>query len=102
MSYEEFTKTIKSGDLILFSGNAWYSKIIEYFTNSKYSHIGIILQEGEKWWLLESGYESYSSTKKVFGVQLTDLEKIYGVAGWEDYYEFLKLVATKKGKLYDV
>ncbi len=77
MSYEEFTKNIKSGDLILFSGNAWYSKIIEYFTNSKYSHIGIVLQDGEKWWLLESGYESYSSTNKVFGVQLTDLEKIY-------------------------
>lgn len=76
MSYKSFCSNLKSGDLLLFSGNAWYSRLIEYFSSSKYSHIGIVLKDEDKYYLLESGLEEYPD-KKVFGVQLTDLEKIY-------------------------
>lgn len=34
----------RTGDLILFSGSSWFSKFIEYFTNSNVSHVGIIVE----------------------------------------------------------
>ena len=42
-------KTLKdkaqTGDLLLFEGNAWYSRLIEFFGYSRYSHIGIIVRD---------------------------------------------------------
>ena len=35
----------KTGDLILFSGTDWFSKFVEYFTNSNVSHVGIIVKD---------------------------------------------------------
>ena len=36
---------LETGDMILFNGNYMLSKVIEYFTNSIYSHIGVIIKD---------------------------------------------------------
>ena len=56
---------LETGDIILFNGNYFMSHIIEYFTSSIYSHVGIILKNPdlgdatfEGIYLLESGREN--------------------------------------------
>ena len=54
-----------TGDIILFSGkNSWFSLMVEYFTSSPFSHIGIVLKNPTQidpklkgLHLLESGFE---------------------------------------------
>jgi hypothetical protein len=35
---------LQTGDLLLFRGNAWISRILEYMGKSKYSHVGMIIK----------------------------------------------------------
>ena len=37
-------KDLETGDIILFSGNYLLSYIVEFFTNSMYSHVGVVLK----------------------------------------------------------
>ena len=83
---------LQTGDLILFNykGNdcsGFLSKLIKWGTNSKFTHIGMVLKnpkfdnipplEGIYVW--ESGYEGYKDPqdgKIKLGVQITPLEEI--------------------------
>lgn len=86
MELETFYEQCQTGDIILFSTNKWYSKIIEYFTHSIYSHIGIVLRDPvyidpslKGLFLLESGYEPVPSPedgKMKYGVQISNLKDI--------------------------
>ena len=74
-----------TGDIILFSGkNSWFSLMVEYFTSSPFSHIGIVLKNPTQidpklkgLHLLESGFEPIKDEvddKKKFGVQIIPLK----------------------------
>lgn len=86
ISKKDFLKNCNTGDILLFSTKHWYSKLIEFFTQSKFSHIGIILKDPiyikptlKGLYLFESGAESKPSPedgKKKYGVQITKLEDI--------------------------
>lgn len=99
MTPQEFLDTCKTGDILLFSTTKWYSKLIEFFTHSPYSHIGIVLRSPTYihpsltgLYLFESGYEKDPSPedgKVKYGVQISDLSKIL-----EEYQ------SGKNGKLY--
>jgi len=76
---------LETGDLILFNGrNSIISTVVEKFTNSKWSHVGIVLKHpkyiDEKLtglYLWESGKEPYTDSedgKIKYGVQITDLK----------------------------
>lgn len=82
---------MNTGDLILFSGrNSIISSIIKWWTNSFYSHIGIvfknpyvsvngIFKELRGIYLLESGYESIPDAidnVKKYGVQIVPLRDV--------------------------
>ena len=77
---------LETGDIILFSGNYFISNIIEFITNSKYSHIAVIIKNPnffddkmEGIYMLESGYEDKPDSENdriKFGVQLTKLEDV--------------------------
>tara|TARA_B100000676_G_C17695137_1_gene638394 strand:+ start:64 stop:717 length:654 start_codon:yes stop_codon:yes gene_type:complete len=80
---------LETGDIILFSGrDSIISSIVEGFTNSKWSHVGMVLRSptyiNEKLtglYLWESGAENYPDSednKKKYGVQITDLVKMIG------------------------
>lgn len=44
MEFEEIQASIQSGDVLLFSGNALYSRVIKWWTRSVYSHVGVALK----------------------------------------------------------
>jgi hypothetical protein len=75
---------LKTGDVILFSDTTnWASRIIEYFTGSKWSHVGIVLRDPiyidpklTGLYLWESGPEDMNDAEdnvQKWGVQIVDL-----------------------------
>lgn len=86
MTPEHFLETCQTGDILLFSTTKWYSKLIEFFTHSPYSHIGIVLRSPTfihpsltGLYLFESGYEKNPSPEDnhvKYGVQISDLKQI--------------------------
>ena len=44
MKYEDIRGSLKTGDIILFSGKGGVSHGIKLFTNSKWSHVGMVLR----------------------------------------------------------
>lgn len=38
------TDSLDTGDILLFKGTSWVSKIVEYFGVSRYSHVGIVVK----------------------------------------------------------
>ena len=94
MSLNYDIKKLKTGDVLLFHNNTYsiwnpisiFSRLIEYFTNSSYSHVGIILKD-PTWidqdlkgiYVWESSYEGTpdpQDNKIKFGVQLTPLSEM--------------------------
>lgn len=78
---------LQTGDLILFRGNAWISKILEYFGRSKYSHVGIVIKNPsflnknleDGLYLLDSSYgvkPDEEDHQIKYGVQLHKLDDI--------------------------
>lgn len=43
MGYDSIRSELKTGDIVLFSGNGFISKMIKWITNSEWSHIGIVI-----------------------------------------------------------
>ncbi|MEM3407863.1 MAG: YiiX/YebB-like N1pC/P60 family cysteine hydrolase [Nitrososphaerota archaeon] len=41
-----FLETLKPGDIILFSGESWISKSIQWFTDSKWNHVAFYVGDG--------------------------------------------------------
>ena len=86
MELSTFYEKCQTGDILLFSSNRWYSKLIELFTHSPYSHVGIILRDPtfldpslKGLFLFESGYEPMKSPedgKVKYGVQISKLEDV--------------------------
>jgi len=54
MIYKDARKKIKSGDLLVWSGNSIFGKIIKLFTRSKYTHVGIAWKIGRRILIIES------------------------------------------------
>ena len=86
ITLDEFLKKVETCDLLLYSSKKWYSKVIEYFSRSKFSHISILLKEPvylnpnlKGLYVLESGYEKTpdpTDGKYKFGVQITPLNDV--------------------------
>jgi hypothetical protein len=84
-------ENIQTGDLLLFDYygygiSGWFSWLIKYFTNSNYTHIGMIVIDPEFTnpplkgvYLWESGYNQHldpEDHKCKFGVQLTPIQTV--------------------------
>lgn len=77
----------QTGDLLLFNTRThWYDYLIEKFTGSKFSHVGMVVRDiscGDcsdvGICMFESGYESFPdvvTNKNIYGVQLAELDKV--------------------------
>lgn len=87
---------LETGDIVLFKGTSWYSRLIEYFGESRYSHVGFILKnptflEEKGVYLLHSSSEmfpDYEDKKDKFGVRIDKLSDIMKYDGkiCEIYY----------------
>ena len=88
MNYNDLCSHAETGDILLLKENWWFSRLIQYFTNSKYSHCGIIIKNPDftpiplrGLYLLES--TGFLRTKDAedhehkFGVQLTPLQDVF-------------------------
>tara|TARA_Y100000389_G_scaffold95344_1_gene92031 strand:+ start:13326 stop:13970 length:645 start_codon:yes stop_codon:yes gene_type:complete len=83
---DTFLETCQTGDILLYNSNYWYSRLIEWGSGSKFSHISIILRDptfiNEKLtglYILESSYEDIPDSntgEKVWGVQIIPLEHV--------------------------
>jgi len=93
--YEQHRPSIKTGDVLAFSGNAGFSKFIRWSTGSIYSHVGIVLNTnlgggfGDSVLVIESRTETIGTdaagVKLLKGVQLQWLSKrilMYDGAVW--------------------
>lgn len=67
--YEDIRNSLKTGDIIFCSGNYTFSKIIQRFTKSVWSHVGIVYYNTgvDRMLVLES--------EKLYGVRLAPLSK---------------------------
>jgi hypothetical protein len=129
IKYNEFIENCKTGDILLFSSNAIYSRLIELLSFSKFSHVAYIVRD-PIWinpdmsgiYIYQSGLESTIdeiSKEKIFGVQLTPLKKIEdnyknGYFGYlyyvkndferteEYYYNLKKIILDTDKKKYDL
>jgi len=85
--------TFKTGDILLYNTTKyWYSRLIERFTSSDYSHVSMVLHRPtwldpalteEEYYVLESGSECFPdavSGEFKFGVQVCPLSKV-----WAEY-----------------
>jgi len=72
---------LQTGDLILFTGNTFISRFIQYFQHNKFSHVGIVIKNPkfldpsleDGLYLLESGFEPITNK---YGVQLNLLDDV--------------------------
>jgi hypothetical protein len=88
ITYSQLKEQCETGDILLFNTrNKWYDFIIEKFTSSKYSHVGVILNSpfylDDKLkiglYLLESGKEEFPDAidnEFIYGVQVVDLDQV--------------------------
>jgi hypothetical protein len=87
------THTFATGDILLYNTTKyWYSRLIERFTSSDYSHVSMVLHRPtwldpalteEEYYVLESGSENFPdavSGEFKFGVQVCPLSKV-----WNEY-----------------
>jgi hypothetical protein len=84
-NYECIRSSIKTGDLIAFSGNHKFSNLIKWVTDSKYSHVGMVIRSdmgpgfGDSVLVIESttdtSFKDYLDRVTIRGVQLHWLSK---------------------------
>ena len=92
MLNKNIIENLETGDIILYSEKKYfYERVIQYFTNSKYTHIAMILKDPiyinpslKGLYIIESGVESFNDAEdneKKFGVQIVSFDKI--MEKWE-------------------
>ncbi len=69
VKYEAIRSTLKTGDLVFCSGNYLFSRLIQRFTKSLWSHVGMVYYDAglDRMLILES--------EKLYGVRLAPLSK---------------------------
>ena len=86
ISRKHLIENCQTGDILLYNSKYTIGRLIEYFTNSKFSHVSIILRDPihidpslKGLYVIESGSEKIKdslSGKKVIGVQVIPLNYV--------------------------
>lgn len=93
---------LKTGDVVLFSGKGFVSRMIQLFTWSKYSHVGLVVERLGKLYVWESttlsNLPDIFTGEKTTGVQTVNLfDRIHTYDG-EIAYRGLKQPLTRAQK----
>ncbi len=59
--YDDIREELKTGDMVLFSGSGFVSRIIQMYTRSKWSHVGLVIKD--EWWDMLLLWESTTLSK---------------------------------------
>lgn len=103
----------KTGDILLFgSKRSYLSRLIEWWCDSKWSHVGIILKAPVHisknltgYYLLESGYENFVDAEdhiQKYGVQIVPLDKVLNSYDGYIYWRKLDIKVKDLDKIEDV
>ena len=109
LNKKNIIENLETGDIILYSEHKYfYEKVIQYFTNSKYTHIAMILKDPiyinpslKGLYIIESGVESFNDAEdneKKFGVQIVSFDKI--MEKWEGEIFVRKLHCKRNEDFY--
>lgn len=75
-SYMRISSSLKTGDILFFSGNSFFSKMIKLCTRSHWSHVGMVyVNENSQTFCWESDKESASSNLSQLGVRFIPIEE---------------------------
>ena len=110
--YDFVRGQLKPGDVIAFSGKGWVSKTIKFFTRSKVSHVGIVLEISEQGRVMVMESTSLGGKKGVQVNRLSQrLDQYKGELWWlplnKDVKESMDMAAfwhflwEQDGKKYD-
>ena len=110
-SFSQDNLEFQTGDIILLSYDVWYSRLIEYFGYSKYSHVAMILKDPifidsklKGYYVIESGYEDVvdiTDGKIKYGVQVNKYEDFIKKTGKYAYYRKLDVNYEKRKEFND-
>lgn len=93
---------LETGDILLFRGNTWFSKLLEFFGKSKYSHVGMVIKhptfienlDPNEIYILHSSFSSKpdAEDKKIkYGVQIEKLQDVLQTySNHSVYYRMIK------------
>ncbi len=108
LSLDTFLETCQTGDILLYSGTAWYSFVIERLTSSPYSHISMVLRDpcfmGKKLegiYIIEAKCQSAVDSireKPIFGTRIIPFEvacRDYLAGGGTIYYRKLNCLRNE-------
>lgn len=113
ISVQNFLDSCQTGDLLLYTSTHWYSRAIEWASNSKYSHISFILRDPtyidpslKGLYILESSKEQIPDAvtgKMVYGVQVVPLQPILNQYKntYCGYLYYRKLSCQKDAEFYN-
>eukprot|EP01135_Chromosphaera_perkinsii_P012433 Nk52_evm44s2657 gene=Nk52_evmTU44s2657 len=114
ITFDEACSTMETGDILLFHGeHFWFSDLVEYFGNTKFSHVAIVLKPPHffkqsadnvktEFLILESGEENIEDVidgEKKFGVQIVDLDNDY-IKKYTGKVMLRQLIDKKTGESY--
>lgn len=87
---EKMLKICQTGDILLFNGAEWYSRIIEWFSGGSISHVGMIIRnpvinEGQLDGIYLLQAELYDGSDD--GVRLTPINHVFDRIDAKEYYQ---------------
>jgi len=86
LKYSNIKNKLDTGDLLLFSSNDYIGRVIRKFSNSYFSHCGIVVKQSDKLYILEcdmdNSHDYLSNKSNKNGAHILDLdEKINDYTG---------------------
>lgn len=88
--------TLETGDILLFKSNSLYSKLISWFTKSKYTHVAIALSEHL---IIEANFRV--SINPVINCKNYDVFRIKGGLSEIQKLRMYKFLIKQNKKIYD-
>lgn len=106
ISVDDLLSKCQTGDLLLFNTRThWYDFLIEKFSKSKFSHVGMIVRDiscldcsNVGICMLEAGYEDFTDVvdnKHIYGVQLSNLKEVLSTYALCNYNSVVKQNAER-------
>ena len=103
---------IETGDIILFHGNSFISKILEYFGKSKYSHVGIIIKnpkminesiecDDSELYILHASFSTKPDIENhqiKYGVQIEKLKDV--INSYPNHSVYIRKVKNERDQLF--
>jgi hypothetical protein len=98
---------LQTGDILLYhEKDFWFSRIVEYFTGSQFSHVAMVIKDPgftepplKGLYIFESGEEAIPDSengRKKFGVQIVPLEQVVQNYNGRIYLRRLKCIRDNK------